>query len=159
MPGNQFSRQCDPSAAGRERFTRHEARVFAEQEANYRGDLVGLADPAQRRLTHDVLHHIIGENVGHLGFDQTRGNAIDADIMRGKGIKTAAAGQRDDTRLGRGVMDLQFLRGRNAATDDIKTILPKPRAIISSLTAKTTKNAPFKFTLIVSSQSSYVRPL
>ena len=73
------------------------------------GDLIGLADPAHRRVGHDALHRLVGEDVGHLGLDQAGGDAIDADIVRGERLG-AAARQRDHARLGRRVMDLHLAR-------------------------------------------------
>ena len=95
-----------------------------------------------RGVGHNALHRLVGENVGHLGLDQAGSDAVDADIMRRERLGTAAS-QGDHTRLGGGVMDLH-LPGPSAATDDTRTIRPNPRSIMASLTANTTRNAPFK---------------
>ena len=105
----QTSRKCNSSPAGRERLSSHEAGFLAEQEADDRGDLVGVANSAHGRFGHHALYRLVSQNVYHLCLDQAGSHAIDADIMRRKSL-AAAAGQGNHAGLRRCVVDLHLPR-------------------------------------------------
>ena len=68
-----------------------------------------IDEAAQRGLLDHRLLHLRRQHLGHLGVDQARGEAIDADVVRRERLG-AAAGEGDHPRLGRGVMDLHLPR-------------------------------------------------
>ena len=69
------------SARDVERFARDPSRIVRRQEHDGRGDVVGLTDPAERRLGFDLFAHFALGNarrVRSLGFDHARIDGIDA---------------------------------------------------------------------------------
>ena len=81
--------------------------------------------------------------MGHFRFDQAGSDAIDADTLWGEGLATAS-GQRDHARLGRTHNESASSAAGGPPPTRSSTIRPKPRSIISSLTANTTRYAPFR---------------
>ena len=78
----QLHGKVHPPAAGGKCLAGHEAGILAQEEADDRGDLGRLADPAERRVGHDALHRLVRKHVGHLGLDQAGGHAVDAHVVR-----------------------------------------------------------------------------
>ena len=73
---------------------------FAEQKTGEFRDLLGLAKSAQGSLRTDATDLLITEDVSHFRFDQPGRDAIDANAVRGKCIRTTPR-QSNHARFGR----------------------------------------------------------
>src|SRR6478735_2387560 len=96
-------------------------RLVAGQEGDHRGDLLGLADPAQRDLLRGellVLGRVVADpgrgRVGHGGGDEARSDGIHRDAERAE-FQRQRRGDALDAGLGRRVVHLPAVAQRGPA--------------------------------------------
>ena len=63
----------------REHLARDERRLVRREIRDRRGDVLGLAEAAERRLLGKVLERFLAQYLDHIGLDDAGGNAVDAD--------------------------------------------------------------------------------
>src|SRR6266404_8263500 len=91
--GEESSRSRGRAAVDHDRLAGHEGRGVGGEIGYRAGDLVGFADPAQRRGGGAVLQPrlVFPQRAGEIGLDEARRYAIDAHAFRAPFAGEAAA--------------------------------------------------------------------
>src|SRR6185312_14411489 len=82
--------------------------IVGDQEQYAAGDLVGLAEAADRDLGDDLLQYRRRHRRDHVGVGVTRRDRVDGDAL-GRTLLGERLGEAVDARLGGGVVDLAVL--------------------------------------------------
>lgn len=89
----------------REHLARDERRLVRREIRDRRGDVLGLAEAAERRLLGKVLERFLAQYLDHIGLDDAGGNAVDADAAR-RQLHRERARQADERVLRAGIRHL-----------------------------------------------------
>ncbi len=109
-----------PTAAGDHGLAGYETRVVGEEEFDHRGHFLWIGYATHGGAADDVVYQARVGRTSHFGVGEAGGQAVDTDVVGGKGFG-AVSGEGDEGCLGGGIVDIALFEedaGQGRDVDD-----------------------------------------